>query len=122
MTKEEVLKKIEEGEDLTVEEVKIYEQAVKPQKQVYGKYGTLAKQYLSEHQTARYWVMIANNELVDYLHGVDRQADEMFEAMYAKLSKSERFKKTGDFIRDLQIETEIRNIINTEIMSCLVYV
>ena len=122
MTKEEVLKKIEEGEDLTVEEVKIYEQAVKPQKQVYGKYGTLAKQYLSEHQTARYWVMIANNELVDYLHGVDRQADEMFEAMYAKLSKSERFKKTGDFIRDLQIETEIRNIINTEIMNCLVYV
>lgn len=66
--------------------------------------------------------MIANNELVDYLHGVDRQADEMFEAMYAKLSKSERFKKTGDFIRDLQIETEIRNIINTEIMNCLVYV
>ena len=122
MTIKEVLKKVEEGEDLTVEEVKIYEQAVKPQKQVYGKYGTLAKQYLSEHQTARYWVMIANNELVDYLHGVDRQADEMFEAMYAKLSKSERFKKTGDFIRDLQIETEIRNIINTEIMNCLVYV
>lgn len=122
MTIKEVLKKVEEGEDLTVEEVKIYEQAVKPQKQVYGKYGTLAKQYLSEHQTARYWVMIANNELVDYLHGVDRQADEMFEAIYAKLSKSERFKKTGDFIRDLQIETEIRNIINTEIMNCLVYV
>lgn len=122
MTIKEVLKKVEEGEDLTVEEVKIYEQAVKPQKQVYGKYGTLAKQYLSEHQTARYWVMVANNELVDYLHGVYRQADEMFEAMYAKLSKSERFKKTGDFIRDLQIETEIRNIINTEIMNCLVYV
>ena len=100
MNKEEVLKKVAEGEDLTVEEVKIYEQAVKPQKQVYGKYGTLAKQYLSEHQTARYWVMIANNELVDYLHGVDRQADELYEAMYAKLSNSERYRRTGNFMED----------------------
>ena len=122
MNKEEVLKKLEAGEDLTVEEVIIYQQAVKPQKQVYGKYGTLAKQYLEEHQTARFWVMVANNELVDYLHGVDRQADELYETMYAKLSKAERFKKTGDFIRDLQIETEIRNLIHSEIMNELVYV
>lgn len=122
MNKEEVLKKVEAGEDLTVEEVIIYQQAVKPQKQVYGKYGTLAKQYLEEHQTARFWVMVASNELVDYLHGVDRQADELYETMYAKLSKAERFKKTGDFMRDLQIETEIRNLIHSEIMNELVYV
>ena len=122
MTQEQVLKKVEAGEDLTVEEVMIYQQTVKPQKQVYGKYGTLVKQYLSEHQTARYWLMIANNELVDYLHGVDRRADELYEIMYAKLSKSERFKKTGNFLKDLQIETEIRNIIHTEIMNEIVYV
>ena len=122
MNKEEVLKKVEAGEGLTVEEVIIYQQAVKPQKQIYGKYGTLAKQYIEEHQTARFWVMVANNELVDYLHGVDRQADELYETMYAKLSKVERFKKTGDFMRDLQIETEIRNLIHSEIMNELVYV
>ena len=122
MTEKQVLKKVEAGEDLTVEEVMIYQKAIKPQKQVYGKYGTLAKQYLSEHQTARFWLMVANNELVDYLHGVDRRADELYEIMYAKLSKSERFKKTGDFLKDLQIETEIRNLIHTEIMNEIVYV
>ena len=122
MTKEQVLKKVEAGESLTVEEVMIYQKAIKPQKQVYGKYGTLAKQYLSEHQTARYWLMVANNELVEYLHGVDRRADELYEIMYANLSKSERFEKTGNFLKDLQIETEIRNIIHTEIMNEIVYV
>lgn len=122
MNKEEVLKKVAEGEDLTVEEVKIYEQAVKPQKQVYGKYGTLAKQYLSEHQTARYWVMIANNELVDYLHGVDRQADELYEAMYAKLSNSERYRRTGNFMEDYRRITEMQKVIETEILNEIVYV
>ena len=122
MTKEQVLKKVEAGESLTVEEVMIYQKAIKPQKQVYGKYGTLAKQYLSEHQTARYWLMVANNELVEYLHGVDRRAGELYEIMYAKLSKSGRFKKTGNFLKDLQIETEIRNLIHTEIMNEIVYV
>lgn len=122
MNKEKILRKVEAGEDLTAEEVEIYNEAVKPQKQVYGKYGTIAKEFLSEHQTARYLLMIANNELVDYLHGVDKQADELYETMYAKLSKAERFKKTGDFMRDLQIETEIRNLIHSEIMNELVYV
>lgn len=122
MDKNDVLKKVEEDEGLTADEVRVYNEAVKPQKQVYGKYGSLAKEYLSEHDTARYWLMIANNELVDYLHGVDRQADELYETMYAKLSKADRFKKTGDFMRDLQIETEIRNLIHSEIMSELVYV
>lgn len=122
MNKNDVLKKVEADEDLTAYEIRVYNSVVKPQKQVYGKYGTLAKQYLEEHQTARFWVMVANNELVDYLHGVDRQADELYETMYAKLSKAERFKKTGNFMRDLQIETEIRNLIHSEIMNELVYV
>lgn len=122
MNKDEVLKKVEAGEELTAEEVKVYNEVVNPKKQVYGKYGSLAKEYLSEHDTAKYWLMIANNELVDYLHGVDRQADELYETMYARLSKSEKFRKTGDFVKDLQIENEIRNLIHTEIMNSLVFV
>lgn len=122
MNKEEALKKVEAGEDLTAEEVRIYNEVVNPQKQIYGKYGTLAKEYLSVHDTARYWLMIANNELVDYLHGVDRQADELYETLYAKLFNAERFRKTGNFIKDLQIETEIKNLIHTEIMNSLVFV
>ena len=46
MNVEEIIKKAEANEGLTVEEIKIYQQAVKPKKHVYGKYGTLAKQYI----------------------------------------------------------------------------
>ena len=122
MTDKEILQKVENGEGLTVPEIKRYQQLVKPQKQVYGKYGTLAKQYLSEHQTARYWVMIANNELVDYLHGVDRQADELYEVMYNKLSNSERFRRTGNFMEDYRRITEMQKVIETEILNEIVYV
>lgn len=46
----------------------------------------------------------------------------MYEVMHAKLSKLEQYKKTGDFIKDLQIETEIKNPIEEEILTELVYV
>ena len=49
-------------------------------KQVYGKYGTLAKMYLEEHEPARAWALGKN--LPEYLHGIDRQADELFDMMY----------------------------------------
>ena len=46
MNKAKVMRKAEAGEGLTVAEIKVYQKAVKPEKHVYGKYGTLAKQYL----------------------------------------------------------------------------
>lgn len=39
----EVIRKANSGEGLTVEEIRIYNANVKPQKHVYGKYGKLAK-------------------------------------------------------------------------------
>ena len=45
MNKAEVIAKAERGEGLTVKEVKIYQESVKPVKHTYGKYGTLAKKY-----------------------------------------------------------------------------
>ena len=44
----QLLAKVEAGEDLTVDEVKRYYQITKPQKQVYGKYGTLKRKYLED--------------------------------------------------------------------------
>lgn len=61
-------------------------------------------------------------DLPEYLHGIDRQARRMYDTMYAKLSASEQFQKTGDFIKDLQIETEIQRRIDEEILNELVYV
>ena len=55
------------------------------------------------------------------LYDIDKQAADLYDTMYAKLSNAERFRKTGDFIKDLQSETEIKGIIETEILNELVY-
>ena len=49
MNAQEIIAKADRGEGLTEEEIKIYRAAVKPQKHLYGKYGSLAKKYLEEH-------------------------------------------------------------------------
>ena len=64
--------------------------------------------------------MIAN--LPEYLHGVDRQADELYDTMYEKLSKQKRCRKTGDFMENLKRETEMQQLIEEEILSEIVYV
>ncbi len=120
MNKTEILRKAQSDEGMTVAEIKAYQKMVEQKPQVYGKYGTLAKQYLEEHNVAKYWAL--GGDLPEYLHGIDRQAERMYEAMYAKLSASEQFKKTGDFLKDLQIETEIQRRIEEEILNELVYV
>ena len=116
----ELKRKARENEGMTVSEIKAYEKLVKPKVHVYGKYGNLAKKYLEEHNVGK--LMLLAGELPEYLHGIDKQADEMYKVMYEKLSKSEQFKKTGDFMRDLQVETEIKRRIEEEILNELVYV
>ena len=113
----EVIRKANSGEGLTVEEIKIYNANVKPRKHVYGKYGTLAKQYLEDKGID--WT-IAN--LPEYLHGVDKAADEMYETMYEKFSKEERFKRSADFMENLKRETEMQRLIEEEILNEIVYV
>ena len=117
MNVEEVIKKAESDEGLTVKEIKVYQKAVKPVKHVYGKYGTLAKRYLDDKGID--WT-IAN--LPEYLHGVDRAADELYETMYEKFSKEERFKRSEDFIENLKRETEMQRLIEEEILNEIVYV
>lgn len=117
MNRTEILRKAQNDEEMTVAEIKAYQKMVEQKPQVYGKYGTLKKQYLEEKGID--WT-IAN--LPEYLHGIDEQADRMYETMYAKLSASPQFKKTGDFLKDLQIETEIKHRIDEEILNELIYV
>lgn len=117
MNVEAVIKKAESDEGLTVKEIKVYQKAVKPVKHVYGKYGTLAKRYLEDKGLD--WT-IAN--LPEYLHGADRAADELYETMYEKFSKEERFKKSADFMENLKRETEMQRLIEEEILNEIVYV
>ena len=117
MNVEAVIKKAESDEGLTVKEIKVYQKAVKPVKHVYGKYGTLAKRYLEDKGLD--WT-IAN--LPEYLHGVDKAADELYETMYEKFSKEERFKKSADFMENMKRETEMPRLIEEEILNEIVYV
>ena len=117
MNVEAVIKKAESDEGLTVKEIKVYQKAVKPVKHVYGKYGTLAKRYLEDKGLD--WT-IAN--LPEYLHGVDKAADELYETMYEKFSKEERFKRSEDFMENLKRETELQRLIEEEILNEIVYV
>ena len=119
MTDKELIAKADRGESLTVEEVMRYEQLVKPQKHVYGKYGSLAKIYLEEHNNAKLWSI---EDLPAYLHKVDKQAEDMYNVLYEKLSKSEQYKRTGDYMTDVQRLTAMQQVIDEEILSELVYV
>ena len=117
MNKAKVVQKAEAGEGLTVAEIKFYQKTVKPEKQVYGKYGTLAKQYLEDKGID--WT-IAN--LPEYLHGVDKSADDLYETLYEKFSKEERFRMSENFMENLKRQTEMQGLIKEEILNEIVYV
>ena len=119
MNAQEIIAKADRGEGLTEEEIRVYREAVKPVKHTYGKYGTLAKKYLEEENVGKFWTI---ENLPEYLHGIDRQADELFDMMYEKLSKSDEFKRTGDYLTDVRRQNELRQRIEEEILSELVYV
>ena len=117
MNKAKVIRKAEAGEGLTVAEIKVYQKAVKPEKHVYGKYGTLAKQYLEDKGID--WT-IAN--LPEYLHGVDKAAEALYDVLWDKLSKSEKYCRTGNYLEDVKRINAMKQVIEEEILNEIVYV
>ncbi|MBD5131212.1 MAG: TnpV protein [Clostridiales bacterium] len=120
MDRANLLRKVDNDEGLTVEEIIEYRKIVKPVPHVYGKYGTLAKQYLEEHVVGKYWAL--GRELSNYLHGIDKAADELSEIMREKLSASEKYKRTGNYMEDVRRINEMQRLIEEEILTELVYV
>ena len=120
MNVEEIIKKADLGEGLTVEEVKIYQQAVKPKKHVYGKYGTLAKQYIEKHNFGK--LLSLAGQLPEYLHGVDKAAEDLYDTMWDKLSKSEQYRPTGNYLEDVKRINAMKQVIEEEILSEIVYI
>ena len=111
-----LLEKVNGGKDLTVDEIKRYQQLVKPQKQVYGKYGTLKRKYLEDKGLD--WTIA---DLPTYLLGVDKQAEDMYNVIYEKLSLSPLYKRTGEFMEDYRRLTALQHAIEEEILSELIY-
>lgn len=63
--------------------------------------------------------------IVDFptlLHATDKAANELYDVMYEKLSSDERFKRTGDYIKDVQLENEKKRLIEEEILNEIIYV
>ena len=113
----EVLEKANREEGLTVEEIKIYNANVKEKRHVYGKYGTLAKQYLEDKGID--WTIA---DLPEYLHGVDKVAETLYDDMWNKLSGCERYRRTGDYLVDVKRINAMKQIIEEEILNEIVYV
>ena len=111
-----LLEKVNANEGLTVGEIKRYKQIVKPQKHVYGKYGTLKRKYLEDKGLD--WTIA---DLPTYLHGVDKQAEDMYNVLYAKLSVSPQYKRTGEFMEDYRRLTALQHAIEQEILSEIIY-
>ena len=119
MKAEKILEKAAADEEMTVEEIMQYREIVKPKVQTYGKYGTLAKEYLEKHNPSKLWALAG--DLPEYLHNIDKQADDLYNVMYERLSQDEKYRKTGDYLTDLQKETTIRQIIDETILRQVVY-
>ena len=111
-----LLEKVNQDKGLTVDEIKRYHQLVKPQKHVYGKYGTLKRKYLEDKGLD--WTI---ENLPEYLHGMDKQAKDMYNVLYAKLSLSPLYKRTGEFMEDYRRLTTLQHAIEEEILSELIY-
>ena len=116
VTDKELLAKVEADEGLTAEEIKRYQRLVIPCSHVYGKYGTLKRKYLIDKGID--WT-IAN--LPEYLHGVDKQAEDIYNVLYAKLSRSSLYKRTGAFMEDYRMLTAMQRAIEKEILHELIY-
>ncbi len=112
----EVLAKVEADEGLTVDEVKRYKEFIKPHKHVYGKWGTLKRKYLEDKGID--WT-IAN--LSEYLNGVDKQAEDMYNVLYAKLYQNPLYKRTGEFMEDYRRLTALQHAIEEEILQEIIY-
>ena len=119
MNKQEILRKAEANEGMTVAEIRAYQKMVKPVKHVYGKYGSMAKQYIEEHDFAK--LLSLAGSLPEYLHDVDRRAGELYDTMYAQLSKKDEHKRTGNYLEDVRRENAIKEIIEEAILNQIVY-
>lgn len=112
----EVMAKADNGEGLTVDEIKVYQANVRPIHHVYGKYGTLAKMYLEDKGTI--WTV---QDIPALLHGIDSAAERLYDVIYEKLSKNEHFMRTGNYLEDVRRLTEMQRLIDEEIRTELIY-
>ena len=58
----------------------------------------------------------------EYLHGVDKAAEDLYDTMWEKLSKSETYRPTGNYLEDVKRINAMKQVIEEEILSEIVYI
>ena len=53
----------------------------------YGKYGMMRKQFLKEHQSARYQYLVLTGKLTDHLNQVDQEVREKVEMLVERMAE-----------------------------------
>jgi hypothetical protein len=53
----------------------------------YGKYGIMRKQFLKEHQSARYQYLVLTGKLTEHLNQVDKEVREKVEMLMEQLAE-----------------------------------
>ncbi len=53
----------------------------------YGKYGIMRKQFLKEHQSARYQYLILTGKLTQHLNQVDKEVREKMEMLVERMAE-----------------------------------
>ena len=80
----------------------------------------LAKEYIEEHNLGK--LLSLAGQLPEYLHGVDKAAEELYDVMWDKLSKSEEYRHTGNYLEDVKRINAMKQVIEEEILSEIVYI
>ena len=120
MKREEILRKVKENKELTIDEIKFCQSITNSDiKQVYGKYGTLAKHYIEEYNKGKMLSLVG--KFPEYLHNIDKQASELYDILYAQLSVKNEIKRTGNFSEDMKRISKMQSVIDEVIMNQLVY-
>ena len=90
----------------------------------YGKYGIMRKQFLKEHQSARYQYLVLTGKLTDHLNQVDKEVREeveiLMEQMAEQWSVTEEL-KMQDQMEWVRRRNNIKNVVEGMVLLEMIY-
>ena len=88
-----------------------------------GVWGQRHKRYLLNHHKVRYYNLLTSCKLIDYLAGINEQAENMYQSLVTKLAEqegvTEQLKAENSMLWIQQmnnIQNRARDIVNSEIV------
>lgn len=88
----------------------------------YGKYGIMRKQFLKEHQSARYQYLVLTGKLTEHLNRVDKEvrerAEMLVEQMAAQWGVTEKL-KMQDQMEWVRRMNNIKNVAEESVLKII---